>query len=157
MDKQKVIISVGLIAVEIILLITGFGEISNGSLSITILHIPVILAAILLGLPYGGILGGIFGIGTMVAASGYGAETLDHQFVNPVLSIVPRLLIALAAWFVYRFLKKHMDDDTISSECIAGGSYDTVVYPASRYAGRRFRTFGLCIGICQYFRSQYIH
>lgn len=121
MDKQKVIISVGLIAVEIILLITGFGEISNGSLSITILHIPVILAAILLGLPYGGILGGIFGIGTMVAASGYGAETLDHQFVNPILSIVPRLLIALAAWFVYRFLKKHMDDDTISSECIAGG------------------------------------
>lgn len=53
MHKQKVIISVGLIAVEIILLITGFGEISNGSLSITILHIPVILAAILLGLPYG--------------------------------------------------------------------------------------------------------
>ena len=76
MHKQKVIISVGLIAVEIILLITGFGEISNGSLSITILHIPVILAAILLGLPYGGILGGIFGIGTMVAASGYGAIAL---------------------------------------------------------------------------------
>ena len=49
MHKQKVIISVGLIAVEIILLITGFGEISNGSLSITILHIPVILAAILWG------------------------------------------------------------------------------------------------------------
>ena len=121
MDKQKVIISTGLIIVEILLLVTGLGTISNGSLSITILHIPVILASVLLGLSYGAVLGGGFGIGTMLVASGYGMETLDYQFVNPALSIIPRVLIALAAWLAYRLLKKHMDDKTVLSECVAAG------------------------------------
>ena len=87
-----------LLLTEIILLVSGKGMISNGSLSITILHIPVILATVGLGLPYGLIIGGVFGIGTMIISAGYKAATIDHLFVNPVLSVLPRLLIALMAW-----------------------------------------------------------
>lgn len=110
-----------LLLTEIILLVSGKGMISNGSLSITILHIPVILATVGLGLPYGLIIGGVFGIGTMIISAGYKAATIDHLFVNPVLSVLPRLLIALMAWLTYRALKKLVDDHTPSSECIASG------------------------------------
>lgn len=120
MEKQKRIIFFLLLLIEIVLLISGVGMISNGSLSITILQIPVILVTIVSGLPYGLVTGAVFGIGTMIAAAGCGKETLDHLFVNPVLSVLPRLLIAVMAWLVYKQLKKIMDDHTISSECIAG-------------------------------------
>lgn len=120
MEKQKRIIFFSLLLIEIVLLISGMGMIFNGSLSITILQIPVILVTIVSGLPYGLVTGAVFGIGTMIAAAGCGKETLDHLFVNPVLSVLPRLLIAVMAWLVYKQLKKIMDDHTISSECIAG-------------------------------------
>lgn len=121
MTKRKIILFLVLLSVEIILLVSGKGMISNGSLSITILHIPVILATVGLGLPYGLIIGGAFGIGTMIISAGYKAATIDHLFTNPVLSVLPRLLIALAAWLTYHALKKLIDDHTLSSECIASG------------------------------------
>ncbi len=120
LKKRERLLLFILILIEIILLTSGFGMISNGSLSITILQIPVIIAAIMLGLPYGLLMGAVFGIGTMIIAEGYGTETLDHLFVNPILSVLPRLLIAVMAWLVYKLLKKFVDDHTVSSECIAG-------------------------------------
>lgn len=121
MKKKRIILFLTLLLVEIALLASEKGMISNGSLSITILHIPVILAAVGLGLPYGLAVGGVFGIGTMIISAGYKTATIDHLFVNPVLSVLPRLLIALAAWLTYRALKKLADDHTLSSECIASG------------------------------------
>lgn len=120
MNKPYFITLIALFSAEILLLASGLGIISNGSLSITVLHIPVILASVLLGLPAGLFMGLVFGIGTMVIASGYGTETLDYLFINPVLSVIPRLLIALVAWFIFKLLKRLIDDHTISSECIAG-------------------------------------
>lgn len=121
MTKRKNISFLVLLFVEIMLLVSGKGMISNGSLSITILHIPVILAAVGLGLYYGLVIGGVFGIGTMIISAGYKAATIDHLFTNPVLSVLPRILIALMAWLTYRALKKLADDHTLSSECIASG------------------------------------
>ncbi len=121
MNKRRISLFFCLLFAELLLLATGWGVISNGSLSITILHIPVILAAVLLGLPYGMAMGAVFGIGTMIRAAGYGAETLDHLFVNPVLSLLPRLLLVVISWLVYKKLKQFMDDNTLSSECIAAG------------------------------------
>lgn len=119
--RQNMVIFIVLLFLEILLLVSGLGVISNGSLSITVLHIPVIVCAVLLGLPQGCVLGLVFGIGTMLIAQGYGTETLDHLFVNPMLSIVPRVLLAIAAWLTYKMLLKIVDDHTISSACIAAG------------------------------------
>lgn len=121
MTKRKIISFLVLVSVEIILLVSDLGMISNGSLSITVLHIPVILAAVNLGLPYGLAAGGVFGVGTMIRAAGYEAATLDHLFTDPLVSVLPRFLIALTAWLAYRALKKLVDDRTLSAECIAGG------------------------------------
>lgn len=121
MNKRKITLFTILLTAEILLLASGFGIISNGSLSITVLQIPVILAAVLLGLPWGCVLGAVFGIGTMIIAGGYGVETLDHLFVNPCISVLPRILIAVASWLTYRKLKKVIDDHTMSAEFIACG------------------------------------
>ena len=53
------------IAIELVLLMTPLGFLRIGPLSATLLHIPVILAAILLGTKYGVFLGLFFGLASV--------------------------------------------------------------------------------------------
>jgi uncharacterized membrane protein len=90
-------------AVVIVLGLTGLGLIIWPSgLAITILHIPVIIGAVLEGPLVGLFIGFLFGIfsliqSTIIAVPG----TLDVVFINPLISILPRLFIGPAAWLVY--------------------------------------------------------
>lgn len=74
-------------------------------LNVTILHIPTILGALLLG-PIGGLgIGAIFGISSMVRAIS-NPVGLSIMFVNPLISILPRVLFGLTAWVVFRGFEK---------------------------------------------------
>ena len=53
------------IAIEVVLLVTPLGFLRIGPLSATLLHIPVILAAILLGTKYGVMMGLFFGLASV--------------------------------------------------------------------------------------------
>ena len=65
-----------------------FGNIPLGPLSITTLHVTVIIAAIVLGPVDGAIIGGIWGLLTLV-------------FVNPLVSVVPRIMIGILAGYTF--------------------------------------------------------
>lgn len=67
--------------------------------SITILHVPVILGTLLFGLIPGMCIGAIFGLTSLILAATQGTG-LDLLFVNPVVSVLPRILIAPAVYFV---------------------------------------------------------
>ena len=79
------------------------GFIQIGPIAITLAHIPVIVGAILFGLKTGFILSLTFGISSMLVAITRGAIVADLAFINPMVSILPRLIFGLVIHFIYRF------------------------------------------------------
>ena len=76
--------------------------------SITIMHIPVLLAVMLTGgvsaLASGIAVGTVFGVFSLILAAITPTGALDPLFINPAVSVLPRALLAVAAWLLWRFL-----------------------------------------------------
>ena len=74
------------------------------TISLTIMHIPVLLAAILAGLPGGLVTGLVFGLTSLVNAAASPSGVLDPLFVNPLCSVLPRMLFGATAWALFTVL-----------------------------------------------------
>ncbi len=77
--------------------------------SATTVHIPVLVAALVEGPMVGLIVGAVFGICSFIRAWETGMVGLTLFFRNPLISVLPRLvvpLIAFGAWFIWRRLIK---------------------------------------------------
>ena len=107
---RKLVLTGALSALIIVLGITKLGLIPIGpAASITILHVPIILAACLIGLPSALFAGAVFGIMSLIQAAMSPSGVLDPLFVNPLCSVLPRMLtglIAWALWFAFSKLPK---------------------------------------------------
>lgn len=68
--------------------------------SVTLVHIPVLVGIFLLGLKGGLILGFFFGLGSLLAALIYARTPFDLAFIYPWISILPRMLFALIAHYI---------------------------------------------------------
>lgn len=79
------------------------GYISYGpGLSITLIHIPVMIGAIVLGPSAGAILGGVWGISCIIKALTAPPSPLDAAiFWNPLVSLIPRILAGLLAGLAF--------------------------------------------------------
>ena len=106
--QTRKIVTTGLLAAIACLLgATHWGFIPwVGGVSLTILQIPAIIAAILEGPLSGAIVGLVFGIFSMVQAAVAPSGPTDVWFTNPLLAILPRLCIGPAAWAIYQLLKR---------------------------------------------------
>lgn len=83
------------------------GNIPVGPLSITTMHVTVIIAAIVVGPVDGAIIGGAWGILTWVRAFVAPSSSLAPLvMVNPLVSVVPRIMIGLVAGYLYRWLAR---------------------------------------------------
>lgn len=93
-------------ALTIVLTITRLGFIPwfSGA-AITILHVPVIIATLLGGLWAGLGVGLVFGLSSLIQAAVGPTGVLDPFFVNPIVSVLPRMLIALITFFVFKALQ----------------------------------------------------
>lgn len=81
------------------------GNIPVGPLSITTMHVTVIIAAIVVGPVDGAIIGGVWGILTWVRAFVAPSSPLAPLvMINPLVSVVPRVMIGLVAGYLYRWL-----------------------------------------------------
>ncbi len=101
--NKKIALTGVLSALVIVLGITKLGLIPLGPIaSISILQIPVILAVILGGLPSGLFVGATFGIMSLIQAAMSPSGVLDPLFVNPLISVLPRMLIAVIAYFLWK-------------------------------------------------------
>ncbi len=76
----------------------GFFRVAEG-VEITIIHIPVIIGGIFGGKRVAITLGFIFGLGSLLAAAIYGG-LFAVFFLNPLVSILPRILFG---YFIYLF------------------------------------------------------
>lgn len=103
--ETKNLTTVGILGAIVIMLgLTPLGFIPLGVLTITSLHIPVIIAGILEGPVVGGLVGLIFGFFSLFNAMTR-PTPISFVFYNPLISIMPRILIGVVTGLVYRVLK----------------------------------------------------
>lgn len=88
-------------------MIPFLGYIPLGVTSITIIHITVIVAAIVLGQKDGMFIGTVWGLFTIIRAFTAPTTPLDTLvFTNPIISVLPRILVGLVAGVVFHWLYK---------------------------------------------------
>ena len=111
--KQKLVKRVIIALFAAIIIIQNFipflGYIPLGPLNLTIIHITVIVIALSMGPLYGGIVGGIWGVITWIRAFVWPTSPLAAiVFVNPLIAILPRILIGIVAGGSFSWLKKRL-------------------------------------------------
>jgi Predicted membrane protein len=120
-------------ALIILLTITPLGYISTGIIAITTIHVPVIIGAIVIGPKGGAILGLVMGITNFIKAWLAPPSPVEQIiFTNPIVSILPRILIGLFAGLVFWFLSKNIKKPAFKPfSCavatIAGGLTNTIL------------------------------
>lgn len=91
-------------AVSIVLGLTPLGFIPVGPTRATIMHIPVIIGAIMEGPLVGALVGFIFGLFSIFQAV-TNPTPVSFVFRNPLIAIIPRVLIGLSSYYSYKFVK----------------------------------------------------
>ena len=107
MKKKKQLVRLVLCALFAALIVVMtftpyLGYITVGIIEITTLHMVVIFGACLLGAKYGAILGGVWGLTCIVRAFQFGII----PFQNPMVSLVPRIIVGLVAGLIFLGLSK---------------------------------------------------
>ncbi|GAA0721497.1 ECF transporter S component [Clostridium malenominatum] len=90
-------------AISIFLGVSGLGFIPIPPVKATIMHVPVIIGAILEGPLVGAMIGLIFGLFSVINAIA-NPMPLSFVFMNPLVSVVPRVIIGLTAYYCYSAL-----------------------------------------------------
>ncbi len=78
----------------------------GGVIEITTLHVVVILGACCLDFWHSAVLGGVWGITCILRAMAFIEIPGMKVFTNPLVSLVPRILVGVVAWAVFKGLTK---------------------------------------------------
>lgn len=104
-SKTRRLVLIGALGgISIFLGISGLGLIRLPIFSLTIMHIPVIIGALLEGPVVGIVVGLIFGLFSMyqnIIAPGL----TSFIFWNPIIALIPRILIGIVAYYSFKLLK----------------------------------------------------
>ena len=106
--KTNQLTTIGMLsAICVVLGLTGYGFIPLPGAKATIMHIPVIIGSIIGGPIVGMTIGLIFGIFSIIQNITT-PNLLSFAFINPLVSVLPRVLIGLTSYYVYKlnFIKK---------------------------------------------------
>ncbi len=104
---RKIVITGVLGAISVLLSFTPLGLITwFAGISMTTLHVPVIIGAILEGPWVGAGVGLIFGVSSMIQAAVAPRAPSDAIFTDWRISILPRLFIGPVTWLVFRALER---------------------------------------------------
>lgn len=76
----------------------------NPTVSLTIMHIPVVLSAALAGLPGAIVTSLVFGLTSLINAAANPGGVLDPLFKYPQCSVLPRLIFGFAAYGFFAML-----------------------------------------------------
>lgn len=130
------------------------GVISYGIISITTVHIPTIIGSIMLGTGGGAFLGALMGVCMLIRAWIMPGSPLEQIiFMNPLVSVLPRIIIGIVAALVFKgIMKLSHDKASLSSgvAALAGTLTNTVLVLTmmySLYPDQLESTFGKTIGI----------
>lgn len=100
-NTRQMAITGMLSSISILLGVTGLGFIPIPPIKATIMHVPVIIGAILEGPVVGSMIGLIFGIFSVIQAIMVPTPT-SFIFMNPIISVLPRVLIGITSYYAFR-------------------------------------------------------
>ena len=151
---QRLTLAAFFIAIEVVMAYTPIGYIPVGALSITTMHLPVILAGVLCGPAFGAAMGFVFGLTSFLRATFTPTITsfvfspfvsvggISGNFWSLVIVFVPRILLGFLSGVMFRFFHGHMKNEPFAAAVSA--AINTVLH-----------TLGVLGGIYLFFAPQY--
>lgn len=134
------------LAIEIILVVTPLGYIPIGPLNATTMHIPVIIAGIILGKKAGAELGFVFGLTSMIKATiqpGITSfcfspfvtiGTISGNYKSLLIAFVPRILLGYLAGLIFEIMKnKGHENIGVLAGALVGTLTNTVLVLSGIY------------------------
>lgn len=115
------------LAIEVLMVFVPFlGFIPIGPIRATTLHIPVIIAGIVLGKKKGAFLGFVFGLSSLIIntiqptiTSFVFSPFLSGSLFSIIIAIIPRVCIGYIAGWIYEHFKKHQTYAMIAGSLLA--------------------------------------
>lgn len=146
MKRQKIYSLVLLAILSAIIIIQSFvpglGNIPIPPITPTIIHITVIVGTLLLGLKQGMLLGTVWGICSLLRAWIMPPSPITQLlFGNPIIAILPRIAVAITAFYIFKLLFKKLGD-----------TYATMI---AAVIGSLTNTLLVCIFIYLIYSQQY--
>lgn len=126
------------VALEVLMAFTPIGYIPVGALSITTMHLPVILAGVLGGPLFGAGMGFVFGLTSFLRATFQPSLTsfvfspfitvggISGNFSSLLICFVPRILLGAAAAVIFRSMHRLCRSDAAAAAVGAGAA--TVIH-----------------------------
>ncbi len=109
MKKNLSLAQLGMMSALIIAMtfVPYLGYISYGALSITLIHIPVIIGACVMGVKGGAILGTVWGVSCIIKAVLAPPSPLEGIiFKNPIVALIPRIIAGAMAGLIFTLVAK---------------------------------------------------
>jgi len=123
--KTHQLTTIGMLsAICVVLGLTGYGFIPLPGAKATIMHIPVIIGSIIGGPMVGMTIGLIFGIFSIMQNI-MAPNILSFAFINPLVSVLPRVLIGLTSYYVYKLNFTKNDSLKIGLATVVGSLTNT--------------------------------
>lgn len=137
---RQIVVAGMLSSISIVLGLTGYGFIALPTIKATILHVPVVIGAIIEGPVVGALIGLIFGLFSILQNM-TNPSVLSFAFYNPLVSVLPRILIGIVSYYAYKLIRFKSHALRIGIGAAAGTITNTVgvlsmiyVFYAARYA-----------------------
>ena len=129
---QKLTLAAFFVAIEILMAVTPIGFIPVGAINITTMHLPVILAGIILGPLYGALMGFVFGLTSMLKATFAPGITsfcfspfitiggVHGNFWSLFIAFVPRITLGVLSFYIYLAMRR-MKRSRVTSAAVSAG------------------------------------
>ncbi len=117
--------TIGLLsAITVVMGTTPLGFIQLPTIKATTMQIPVVIGAILEGPIVGSILGLIFGLFS-IFQNMTAPSALSFALINPLVSVLPRILIGVLSYYGYRIFRDHNQYLAVGTGAAVGSLVNT--------------------------------
>ncbi len=122
LNTRDIVVAGMLGAVSIILGASGLGliPVPTAAGKVTIMHVPVIIGTVLEGPVVGILIGLVFGVFSFIRAT-------NAIFADPLVAIIPRLLIAIVTYVIYTGIRSFNKNLAYAIAGITGSLTNTVL------------------------------
>ena len=110
-----------MLALTIVFILTSMVPNPASANIAVLLFLPTILTAVIYGFKSGAIMGLCAGTASLLRALLMPNSPLDPFFINPLVSVIPRICIGLVVAFVFALLHRKLKVNRIVSSSIAAG------------------------------------